>query len=261
MPVSQLPAFYSKVVYHDRDEPIQDLQIHHGVVYAPSSHPSAALPVKVRTGNALVGGRVLAEQLAKITPLTLDILTGEMGGGQPLLDDHPLKAAAVRAVEILIHDGWLIAEHVGDGTYASLMDAALINQEKLPSFLPQKIIHDDQEYVFIGMDLLYAMAGGQFSIPAGMCFHYTVPGCDSFSPQWLTATVFHAEIPEEHKEAQMEGLRQLITDRNQIFETLITERIGVVCDSIKQTLLEDGLLLEDTDTPAKATCPTESPAP
>lgn len=263
----KLPAFYEIV---DREGyPEKDQQyVRQSVQYCYSAHSMVTQPVLMRTANSLIGGRILAQKLAALTPLTLDILTGEMGGAPPLPKEHPLKGAAVAATTQLLHIGWGLARWVASTDCTATLDARVIKERKLPGFIPTAIQFETPEGVVYRCrppttQLIYILAGGQFTVPAGMAFSYhCVPEeTDSGEPlvtngapsiTRLTAEVYFDSIPAEARDTQIAGLRQLITDRNQIFEELIEHRLSGWIKGLATQLERDGLLGPEVTEAAKA---------
>jgi len=224
--------------------------------YAYGSDVAVKEPVLNRTATSLIGGRILAQKLAQKTPLTLEILTGELGGGIPISDDHPLKEAAVRGAELIINQGWEIARTVVSGTVTRKMDQKLCAPNMLPVFIPYRI-DGVNAAEFCGMDLIYTIAGGQFNTPAGMAFHYRRPvhslyhsvSGDSSDP--FSVEVYFSDIPDEDREVQIEGLKRLVALRNTLFETLMEERLNDEVDAMVARLKSEDLLSDEIIEAAK----------
>lgn len=222
--------------------------------YCYGSDTMFTVPLKSRTASSLIGGRVIADKLSKETPLTLDMLTGELGGAQPIPDDHPLKATAVRAASLILAAGWQFAWNVADGHFTLEMDRQLSENDELPAFIPKTFTYagpeDTWTATFAGMDLIFTLAGGQFTVPAGMAFHYLgkspTPSPIDGGPQScsFSVEVYFQSVPEEHRAEQITGLRQLIMDRNQIFELIAEQSLTAEIARIIGILTEEKLLEE-----------------
>lgn len=251
------PAFYNV----DNRYRKSTCYTHNNAQYCYSSDTMFTVALKNRTANSLIGGRVLAEKLSRQTPLTVEILTGELGGAAPIPDDHPLKAAAVRATALILRAGWKFAHYVADGKSTIEMDKQLIDNDELPSFIPKTFGYSDEtgpwKATFTSMDLIFTLAGGQFTVPAGMAFHYhcttRIPSPIDGGPQsqQFSLEVYFQSVPDDQREVHINGLRQLITDRNQIFELNADARLTSEINLIVSELKEAGLITAEIMEAAK----------